>query len=248
MFKKWSVLFLLFTFFIQDSNAQLTGNKYDKLFDLYILGDYEKCIRKAERYTNRDKTKRDPQPYLYLSQCYFAVSRDRELEEYYPRAFKNALKHAYKVYRKGDETTLMEDNADFFTELKQAAIEEAMYNYNLNDFRKAAYYLKKVLKFDPDDHKVQLMCGVAQVRARNRRMGSDNIEEALKGLKATLEREGTIEGVGSDLIGEAMVDYTKYLMEKKRYTEAEDAIADARLLDSENAEVEQLYSEIYSDS
>ena len=248
MLRKWSVFFLLFTFFAQASNGQLTGNKYDKLFDLYILGDYEKCIRKAERYSDRDKTRRDPEPYLYLSKCYLAVSKDRELQEYYPRAFKNALKHAYKLYRKDDETTFMEDNADFFTELKQAAIEEAMYNYNLNDFRRAAYYLKKVLKFDPDDHKVQLMCGVAQVRARNRRTGSDNIEEALAGLKTTLEENGKIEGVGSELIGEAMVDYTKYLMDKKRFTDAEDAIANARLLDSENAEVEQLYSEIYSDS
>ncbi len=245
--KSFSIFLLVFTF-IQTSNAQLTGGKYDKLFDLYILGDYEKCIKKATRYTERDKTKRDPEPYLYLSKSYLAVSQDRELQEYYPRALKNALKHAYKLYRKDDETSLMEDNADFFEELKTVAVEEAMYNYNLNDFRKSAYFFKKILKFDPDDYTVQLMCGVAQVKARNRRTGTDNVNAALAALKKEMEENGVIEGSGSELLGDALVDYTQYLLEKKRYADAEDVIAEARLLDSEHAEVKQLYSEIYSDS
>lgn len=246
MLKQLSAVTLFFLF-ISTGFAQLNESKYDKLFDLYVMGDYEKCIKKAERYTEKDNTKRDPDPYLYLSMSYFKVAQDPELSEYYPRAFKNALKHAYKLYRKDDETSLMEDHKEFFTTLKIRAVEEALYNYNLNDFRKASYYLKKIRKFDPDDHNVQLMLGVTQLKARDRRSGKENISVAMENLKKEYEAQKALEEATADLVPEALVEYTNYLLEKNMYGKAQDAIADARLLVSDNPEVKKLYEEIYQD-
>ena len=48
---------------------------YEDLLVLYVDEDYEKCISKAERYTERDQTRRDALPFLFLSMCYFEISK-----------------------------------------------------------------------------------------------------------------------------------------------------------------------------
>lgn len=243
-----STFFTLFFIFLSgNAVAQLDGDRYDKLFDLYILEDYEKCIRKAERYTRREKTEDDPEPYLYLSKCYLAISKDRELSEFYPRALKNALKYAYKLHREDEETDVMERNMDYILELERAAIEEAMYEYNLEDYRKGAYYLKKILKFDPNNEYVRLMCGVAQVQARNRRTGKDNINAALDSLKLEYEAVGELDGEFAYLVPEALLDYTKYLIDKNMIGKAESIISKARLYAVNNKEVEKMYNRLYGD-
>ncbi len=245
MLKHVSV-FVLLSAFAFPSIAQLNGNRYDKLFDLYIMGDYEKCIKKSERLTEKDATRRDPEPYLYLSMSYYKVSLDRELEEYYPRALKNALRHAYKFVRKDDEGTLKSTNQDYLNELTQTALEEASYQYNMNKYRKAAYYVKKIMKYEAEAYGLQVYLGVAQVLSRNRRTGLDNITAGLDSLKVATKAGEDLKEYEAAYFSTAIVDYATYLEEDSKIAEAQTILEKGRFILPENQAIKKALNEYAS--
>src|SRR6056297_116367 len=83
-------------------NAQ--EEEFDDLLILYVDGDYEKLINKAEKYSDDDDTRRDPRPYLYLAKAYYGMSKDEKYAEEYPRAFRDALKYAARYARSEEHT------------------------------------------------------------------------------------------------------------------------------------------------
>jgi len=86
--------------------AQSISKEFDKLVFLYIDGKYVKCANLGLKYTEDDKLRRDPIPYLYVSMSMFEISRIEALSEKHPNAFKNSLKYAYK-YRKKDKNGIL---------------------------------------------------------------------------------------------------------------------------------------------
>jgi len=84
------------------SYSQLEDNYMDIL--VYIVDeDYEKCIKKAEKYMEKDETRRDALPYLYSSMALYEMSRDHKYSEDYPRTYRNSLSFLSKYRRKDKE-------------------------------------------------------------------------------------------------------------------------------------------------
>ena len=69
---------------------------------------YENILYKCIRYTEEDKTKKEPLPYIYIAQAHMGIhlSDDHELREAHEadknKSLKNSLKYASK-YRKKDK-------------------------------------------------------------------------------------------------------------------------------------------------
>jgi len=60
--------------------AMAQKHVYEDLLVMYVDEKYEKCIAKAESYINADDTKRDALPFLYVSMCYYEMSRNTKDE------------------------------------------------------------------------------------------------------------------------------------------------------------------------
>ena len=77
-------------------NAQVKGGEFQKLFDWYAMENYSKCAYKAESYTQKDKYRRAPDPYLYMALCMYQahVNPDAFDEEFKDQ--KRGRNFAYK--------------------------------------------------------------------------------------------------------------------------------------------------------
>lgn len=126
---------------------------YDDLIIYYADQDYDKLLRKAEKYTQSDKTKKDALPYLYLAKCNFEMSKDQKWLDKYPKAFNDAIKYAGNC-RKRDEragTTVYADNVAFFTDLKTAIVEDMKNLIAEESFMRLQGYIAKLHRFNKED-------------------------------------------------------------------------------------------------
>lgn len=167
-------------------NAQPEDKKVSKITFLMVDGDYEKAISKAEKLISDYEYRKNAWLYLYLAQSYYEIAKTPELQEDYPKAMKDALKAAYKLAKYKDESdenmAVYDDSKAFRTELKDSVISMSEIYYDMDNPRKAAYYLGKIVKFDPDDYAVWLMKGIYEIKSRNIGEGAKSIILAMDSI------------------------------------------------------------------
>lgn len=168
---------------VQLASPQLFAQEeeFDDLLILYVDGDYEKLIRKAEKYSEDDDTRRDPRPYLYMSKAYYGMSKDEKYAEEYPKAFRDALKYASRYARKDDEREYWDINIEFINELRAEAMREADLYLSDDDRRglsKAARLYRYLTDIDPGDPGAGMMYG-AMLYKVNRRGEADRIVQEI---------------------------------------------------------------------
>ncbi len=172
-------MFLLFSaFYVAPSFAQ-TDNEYDDLLELFVDEKYERLLYKAEDYTLKDKTKKDPLPYLYLSMAFYELSKLEEKQEEFPKAFKNALKYAGKFVKKDKKMNYVTDSEDYFADLRKDAMEEAE-NQMINEkWTKAKGSYKYLVNLDPKDPGAKLYMAFATFKMRSVREATTMMDEAI---------------------------------------------------------------------
>lgn len=148
---------------------------YDDLLILYVDGEYEKLVKKAEKYTQGSDTRRDAQPYLYLAKAYYGMSKDEKYAEDYPKAFRDALKFASRYSRKDPDREYWSINLDFINELRSEAMREGDLYVSSDDTRdlsKAARIYRYLVDIDPTDPGASMMYS-ALLYKTNRRGEAD---------------------------------------------------------------------------
>ncbi len=186
------ILLLSLIFFAQLISTKVNGQEYMDLLVRIVDEDYEKCLKKSLKYTNKSETRKDPLPYLYASMAYYNMSRDNQYREDFPKAFKQALRYVGKYRRKDKSYAYKEDAVDYIEKLKFVLAEVMENNLLLYQDRptraikKNISLLKKIEKMDPEDKGITLLRGVYEIKNRNRSEGRDLIEEALEYIN-TLE-------------------------------------------------------------
>ncbi len=231
------------------AGAQITGGTQTELFDLYVMGDFEKCYDKAYKMTEKDNTKYESEPYLWAAMSLLRISEDPELREVeeYEDAIKDAIKLAAKFKKRDDrlkdkeQPFLFDDNQIIVDEFKALAIAEARGYFVQDDYRKAAYYMRYGLRIDEEDPSMEIFKGIADVLSRNKRVGLDHIENALKKFQKMAET-GSFEANEATYpaFETGFIHYAKYLKENDEVAEAAEVIALARKLDPENKQFENL--------
>ena len=149
---KNTILLLLFLGgFLINSSAQAPD--YDDLKIYFADANYEKLLKKAEKYTLGDKTRKDAIPYLFLSKANFEISKggDEELLNKFPRSFKDALKYAGKCIQKDKEGDVYAENMAHFTELKVVVTEKLRNLAESGDYGRLMGSIPSMLKIDKTD-------------------------------------------------------------------------------------------------
>jgi len=207
-------LITLLTFsllFIQLSTAQPTDKKVGKITFMMVDGEYEDAAYKAEKLLSDFEYRKNAWLYFYLTQSYFEIAKKPELAEEYPRALKEALKAAYKLDKYKDENEenkiAYREAQDLLTSLKDSIITLSEIYYDNENPRKAAYFLKRGVKFDPDDYALQLMEGVYEIKSRNIGEGIKNIMAALDSIDASYKPDE----VSAQTLVDALEEYAMIL-------------------------------------
>lgn len=208
------------------NTAQAQDDDYKEILFMIIDGDLEKAVSKTEKYMNKSKTRRDPVPYIYSSMAYYEISKRDEMAEDYPRAYREAIKNAYKARRYDRENEYFPNHMDYMNELKGSIMKEARFHFESENYRKSTTYAKYILRIDPGDLSALLLKGVAEVRGRNAYQAERTFEEAKEALENFSVDDVSIHGKDGYLY--AVEQYAELMKEEGSKQQAEpyvDAIA-----------------------
>lgn len=172
---------LLITFpFLYQAQAQ----KYEKLLKYYIEEDYERCANKAYKMTQKSKTKKDPEPYLYVSMANYEMSRREEYYESHPKAFNEAVKFAVKYRKKDKDGELMNEYKRYFSDLRTAIFEEAEMLMDEDKHSKAYKLFKSLVAFDPMNPGGHLFKAYNETILNMRNDANNSLEEFYQAFEA----------------------------------------------------------------
>lgn len=161
-------------------NLSAQDGEYDKILAMLVDEDYEKVLYKAEPYTLKDDTKKDPIPYLYISMAYFEMSKRGEFEEKYPKAFKESLKYCSKHRKKDKDNQYFGEFSDFFSELRQAAMVSAEIELDQEKWTRAKGIYKYLVDIDSNDAGAILMMSYCLMKDKAKKEAEENLAEAKK--------------------------------------------------------------------
>lgn len=215
MMKKIVVLGVVFLL----SMAKFIAQDYQELLVMYVDEDYEKCYDKSIKFTESDKTKNDPLPYLYASMASYAMSQDHKYSEAYPKAYKTSLSLLAKYRKKDKNYEYKEDAEEFIEKLKFVIMEEAD-NYMLEgtekSYKKALGVIKKVTQFDPNDFGAALLRGELEILTKNKTEGKKLVSEAFTNIKTigTDVQFGDLTESQQLYLKKALMEYAKFQRDK----------------------------------
>ena len=199
------------------SNVRAQDKQYDDLLVKYVDEKYEDCLVRAERYTENDKTKKDPLPYLYMSMCLYEMSKIPKYQEMpdYKKADRDALKWAEKYRKKDKNLEFFNNYEDFWSELNTMAQETGMnfYESGPKEMSKAKRYFDSMTRYYPENPGPWLMLALTQYNTNLVKDGDENIAK----YKEALEAAGGINRLPQDqkkLMKGALIHYSEYLDEK----------------------------------
>ena len=183
------LFFLIFTSINIITITAQTEKLYDDLLLLLVNEEYKDCFKKSVKYTLKDKTKKDPLPYLFAAKSSFEMSRDHKYTEEFPKAYKTAMSYAAKYRKKDKEYNFKDDAEEFINDFKMIIIED-IENYILEGtektYGKAVSLAKKTSDMDPDDYGAKLLYALLCTLTKN----NSKAKEVLKMCMPKIEEYG----------------------------------------------------------
>ncbi|TXC77135.1 hypothetical protein [Luteibaculum oceani] len=213
--KKLVLLLLLGLISVANIQAQDEKKEYFDLLMLYLDADYEKLLKKAEKYMDNDKTRKDALPYLYAAMGYFDIKDNEELSEVYKNPLRESLKLATKFVRYDRTNAYAEEGDDFIAKLRAEIKNEAIFELKEGKDSRAQYYFKQLLRLDENDYSViymqlQLAAREGDTYTQNEMQAEFNrmIENVTDWSKEASDKKNFLEY--------AMLEHADYLKEKGR--------------------------------
>ena len=218
---------------------------YDDLLILYVDEDYEKCIDKAERYTDKDETRRDALPFLYLSMCYHEMSKQEKYTSQpdYKYAERDALKYAVKYRKKDKNLEFFNNYEDYWAELNTVAMDGGFYYMDTQGYSKAKRQFQRMVGYDPMNAGAWQMLALSQFKMNLQRDATESLkhyDEALAGIT-------DMDRLAKDkqrLLRTSMIRAAEYYMEKGERDKARLVLEPGKDLFMGNAEFKSLYNEV----
>jgi hypothetical protein len=222
---------------------------YEDLLLYYVDEKYDKCVDKAYRYTQNDKTKRDPLPYLFASMSFFEISKNPEKwdDDEFKRAYKDAMSFAGKYYKKDKDLEYISEYEDFFTEFKLVILEETQNYMALNDikgYKKALANMKKMVKFAPNDIGIWFIKSVCDYENKVKVDGLNSAKKA-KELLAGLTSFENLKEEEQFSLRLGLMQYAMYQKRIDEPTAAKEAIDMGFEYFQDDEEYKKLYDELH---
>jgi hypothetical protein len=147
--------FFLFTLFLVGTflNVNAQPPNYDDLLILFASEEYEKVLSKGEKYTQKDKTKKDAMPYYFMAHALYNMSKDTKFtsEPEFKNAFKDAIKYGGKCVKKDKDSSVFEEKRQFFSDLKTDLVEIIVNELESSGHGRTKGWLFKLYKISPND-------------------------------------------------------------------------------------------------
>ncbi|GEM_PF-394829 len=137
---KMKKLLAIFCIVFTASLANAQPPTYDDLKVLYADANYEKLAKVASGYTEKDKTKKDILPYIWLSKGLYKISLSGTSDERFKNAYKDAIKYLKKGLKydiKYNEGATFEEHREFLDEFQASLVEVIDNEVSAGNYRKS---------------------------------------------------------------------------------------------------------------
>ena len=211
---------------------------FDELLMWMVDGKFEKVLYKAIRYTEDDKTSKEPLPYVFMSMAFFKISEssDADLLEKYSNGLKNALKYASKFVKKDKQKEHVSDYTDYFNDLRRATMNQSEVYVDDEKYTKAKSYYKYMYSLDVEDPGAWLMYGTVLWRTKAKRDAGESWDLA-KQLLIEYGGKG-LEDVQVDLLKYGVIYTAEMLAAEGNLTGAREWLDATDMLFSDDREVQ----------
>ncbi len=226
----YSLLFICSLLFSADGLAQRDKNEkpakppiseeeYNKLLLWLVSDKYENILYKCIRYTENDKTKNEPIPYIRMAQAYLGIhqSDNNELRDKFEadknKALKTSLKYASKFRKKDKELEYYHEFTEFFDELWSETMFVAETEMDNDKYTRAKSYYKSLCTINPEDPGSTLMLAAVYQHLKSRKEAETTYEKARNLL---LEFGDKVDNVQRDLLLFAIIYNIDFLADFNR--------------------------------
>lgn len=190
------------------------AQEFEDLLNLYIDEKYEKLTQKAYNYTQNDKYRKNPIPYIYCSMGYYEMSKDMSYMEDYPRAQNDALKYAIKFRKKDKKLEHWDDHQDYISELRTTVLEDAENQLGTEKTIKKAHKIYRYLTdLDPSDGAAWLMRGYCEARMRMVTEAGKHVNKKAGTIILGLNKIEDLHEEQQNLMKFGLITYSGYLLD-----------------------------------
>ena len=197
---------------------------YEDLLKLYVDEKYEACLSKAEGYTMGEETKKDPLPYLYMSMCFYEMSKIEKYTamEEFKKCDRDALKYAEKYRKKDKNREFFENYADFWEDLNTMAMQKGENLYEDGEYGKAKQLFDSMTGYYPENAGAWMMLALCQYKTNLVKEGDLSMKEFTK-ARAYADIQYLAEDQ-KKLLRNALIRYSEYLAGKSMRDSARSTI------------------------
>lgn len=137
---------------------------YDDLRILYADGNFEKLVKSATNYTEKDKTKTDPLPQLWLARGFYKLSLSGNAGDDYKNAYKDAIGAVGKCIKLDKSGAIQKEYSEFFDQFKTSLVEVIGNDISIPDYKKASAWVLKYYKLDINSIGAKYLEGACKFR------------------------------------------------------------------------------------
>lgn len=130
-------------------NGTAQAPDFNDLQILFADGKYEKLAAKSDKYTQSDKTKKEPLPYFWAAKGLYEISLSGSDDPKFKNAYKDAIKYlskGMKYDKKYNEGNTASDEAEFVAKFQRSLTETITNELSTKGFKKAGSWAIKYIK------------------------------------------------------------------------------------------------------
>ena len=161
--KIFSIVFL--SFLMSTFSFSQDDEKYDDLIILFADAEYEKLIKTADKYIQKDENKKDVAPYMLMAKSYYKISLSGSMDEDFKNSYKYALKYLAKAKKYDKDSAYYNKEEDFVLAFQESVEERLLNDLEAEDFRKAAGWAQKYAKITHNPVGADLLVAAGKYRA-----------------------------------------------------------------------------------
>jgi len=142
---------VLVTLLLASGFAKAQSPAYDDLAILFADGNYDKLIRSAESYSQKDDAAKEALPFFWLGRGLYMMSLSGTDDEKYKNAYKEAINAIGKSIKNDKSREVQDEYSKFYEEFKMSVVTRVKNDLEIEpvgDYKKASAWVLKYYKFD----------------------------------------------------------------------------------------------------
>lgn len=196
---------------------------YDDLTILYADGSYEKLVAKAEKYTQKDETKKDPVPYIWMAKGLYKISISGTDDPAYKNAFKDAMGSYSKAVKYDTEMTARNAHKEFVDQFTSACAELIINDADAEDWGKSYGWSVKYSKMAQDEAGILFMQGALKYRRSDKSGANTDWKDAATKMEGVTSLSSWLEA-DKKLLRAGLLQSASCLVESRQVEKARELL------------------------